>query len=97
MSHLSGFFIYKTQSSNSVQAKPKTPDNVLVRVHARSICGTVRPENFEITQKPESLGNEKHMLPQQMAKPTITGLSLDEASIGAKIDEAVTAATVAEP
>jgi hypothetical protein len=95
-----GFFLvrsYKTLSNNNVQAKPKKPDNVLVRVQARSICGTVNPENREITQNPESLGNEKHILPQQTANPTITGLSPDEASMGAKIEEAVTAATVAEP
>lgn len=95
--HLTAHSFYKIQSKNKVQAKPKNPDTVLVSVQARSICGTDIPEKREITQKPESFGNEKHILPQQIASPTRTGLSPDDTNMGPKIDEAVTAATVAEP
>lgn len=37
------------------------------------------------------------MLPQQIANPIMTGFSDDDASMGAMIDETVTAATVADP
>ena len=76
---------------------PTNPLMVLTRVHARRVCPTVMPEKREMTQNPESLGNEQHMLPQQIASPTVMGLAPATAIMGATMDDVVTAATVAEP
>lgn len=53
--------------------KPVTPAIVLPRVHDFNVCVMVNPEKRETTQKPESLGNDRHSPPSVIEMAVKTG------------------------
>jgi len=75
-------------------AKAVNPAKVPPIVQDLKVSGTEIPPYFEITQNPESVGNDIPTPPAHIAKPTSTGEAPIDNATGPKIDDVVTCATV---
>ena len=79
------------------QHKEVRPATVPAIVHDLIVSAAERLLYFETTQNPESLGRERPIPPEQIAKPGRIGEMFMPAQIGPIMDAVVTRATVVEP